>query len=372
METRKLTLGALLGTTTALAAAQSGTVTMYGTVDEYANYMHSSSGASIKALEDGAFLRSRLGFRGIEDLGDGLSAKFTLEMGINATSGAQADTTRGFDRQSWVGLASTTWGEVRVGRQNTAIFYRGDWIDFTSRTLGSIVNTFGVPSRYDNDFSYLSPRLAGAMLELHFAPSETVYGARGQAVYQAALDWVQRPYRVGYAGLRGKAPSSAAYPGSVRYDNFYANYDYGQGKVYVVFIRTNNSTASGGLNNAGTLLGNVGGVVAGTNPDVNRTYDISQVSVDYKVTPLLRLGAIYGRISDTSDSGRDAKGGVLGAYYDLSKRTMLYALLDRIDNGPNAGFRPAGSAGLPYNFTNPNDVNGRKIDGAQLGILHRF
>src|SRR5256885_17051561 len=35
-----------------------------------------------------------------------------------------------------------------------------------------------------------------------------------------------------------------------------------------------------------------------------------------------------GRIQDGSDSGRGASGGAVAAYYDLSKRTMLYAVAE--------------------------------------------
>jgi predicted porin len=122
-------------------------------------------------LQDGKDLRSRLGVRGVEDLGGGLAAKFQLEMG-SATSGASADASRAFDRQSWAGMADSSLGEIRIGRQNTAIFYRGDYIDYTSRTLGSMVNNFGVPSRYDNDLAYISPRWAGLQLEGHFAQQQ--------------------------------------------------------------------------------------------------------------------------------------------------------------------------------------------------------
>jgi predicted porin len=114
---RILALAAALGATGAHAQSS---VTIYGSLDQYVNHMRSSSGASMTTLEDGALLRSRLGFRGQEDLGGGLYARFQLEMGINADNGTQADSTRGFDRQSWVGLGGG-WGEVRLGRQNTVI-----------------------------------------------------------------------------------------------------------------------------------------------------------------------------------------------------------------------------------------------------------
>ena len=124
--------------------------------------------------------------------------------------------------------------------------------------------------------------------------------------------------------------------------------------------------------NGGSILGNVGGVVAGTNVEAPRFYRIEQLSADYKVLPQLRVGALYGRIEDTSGHGKNANGFALGGYYDLSKRTTLLAMWDSIRNDPNAGFRQGASAGLQTNFTSANDVNGRTINGLQLGVVHRF
>jgi predicted porin len=61
------------------AGAQTSSVTIYGSLDQYRNAMHRSSGATVKSLEDGACLRSRLGFRGY----DGYAAKFQLEGGFS-------------------------------------------------------------------------------------------------------------------------------------------------------------------------------------------------------------------------------------------------------------------------------------------------
>jgi len=178
---------------------------------------------------------------------------------------------------------------------------------------------------------------------------------------------------VGYADVTGKPNKGAAITvkKAVTYRNLYANYDYGQGKIYAVFIRSNNSTASADGNNATTILGTVGSLVAGTNADANRFYNIVQLSGDYRITSQLRVGALYGKIIDTSHTGHSAKGGSIGAYYDLSKRTTLLALYESMDNDKNAGFRPSGSAGVSPNFTG-NDVNGRRINGIQAGIVHRF
>lgn len=355
-------------------------VTLYGSIDQYVNHMRSSSGARVTALEDGALLRSRIGFRGIEDLGGGLSAKFQLENGFSTDTGAQADGSRLFDRQAWVGLASASLGEVRLGRQNGAIFARGGYIDHTARTLGSMVNAFGVPSRYDNTIAYISPRVAGVQADVYFSLPEAAGSVARQSVWQAGVDWQNDVARFGYAGLRSSPPANAAYRRDVLYDNVFANWMYGRGTVYLAFVRSNNSTSattgSGAgattLNNAGSILGGAGGLVAGTNPDVDRTYHVWQLSADYRINAQLRVGGLWGRIEDRSGSGRSANGGSVAAFYDLSKRTTLVAMLDTVRNGGNGGFRLAGSGGLKSNFANGADVNGRTINGVQFGVLHRF
>lgn len=370
MHFRHLSASIAIGYASATAAAQ-GSVTIYGDIDLYANYLHSSSGATIKSLEDGALLRSRLGFRGVEDIGDGYTAKFLLESGFSADTGAQNDGTRFFDRQSWIGFGTPSYGEVRAGRQNTPIFTRGGYIDYSQRTLGSVINAFGAPARFDNDFSYLSQRVGGAMFEGHVALPESPVGNR-PIIYSVSLDYTFSDYRVGYMGLRGRPPSNAVINRNVAYDNVFANWMYGKGTVYVAYVRSNNTTANAISNNAGSILGNTGGFNAGTITDLNNFYKIWQISADYQVTELLRIGSLWGVIRDDSGRERGAKGGSIGGYYDLSKRTTLYALVDTLRNDTNGGWRPAGSAALKTTFTNPNDINGRTINGAQLGLVHRF
>jgi predicted porin len=370
-----------------LPAIEAGgaTFNLYGNVDEYLNFMRSSSGKSLNALEEGGYLRTRVGVRGEKPVDTDLSIKFQLEQGLNITNGSQADTTRLFDRQAWVGLKSA-YGEFRAGRQNTAVFYRGSYIDFTARTMGSVINAFGVASRYDSDLAWISNRMDGLLLEAHYSFS----GAKenetaNQGVYQLAADYENGPFRVGYAGVGGKSPYASSVDKTVFYNNLYANYDYGRGKVYLAYVRTNNNastctnTNSDGsckagytLNNGGSPLGNTGALVTGTSTGAYTYYNIWQVSADYKLTPKLRLGALYGRIEDSSNTGKNANGWAVGAYYDIFKDTMIYALVDVLSNDPNAGFRPSGSAGLPKNYTAASDVNGETIRGMQLGFVYKF
>jgi predicted porin len=60
--------------------------------------------------------RSRIGWRGTEDLGGGLKANYQIEMGVALDQGASAGSGGLVGRQAWVG-ASGGFGEVRLGRQ---------------------------------------------------------------------------------------------------------------------------------------------------------------------------------------------------------------------------------------------------------------
>lgn len=364
-----------LAACSAAAQAQSN-VTLYGNLDQYLGYIRSSSGAHITGLNDGAILRTRLGVRGTEDLGGGYQARFNLEQGLNADTGTQADSARLFDRQAWVGI-NTPAGEFRIGRQNTAIFYVGGAIDYTERTtFGSIINTFGVPSRFDNDLSYKTPRLAGFQLDLHYALPENGGAASGNhAVLQLGLDYQNGSYRAGYAGLSSKPNSATAtVHDKIVYHNLYANYQYGAGTLYAAAVRSNNSTGNASGRNAGAILNNVSSpnnFFPGTDLNAGRFYNIYQLSGDYRLSKQLRIGALYGVMRDTSGADAGSRGGNVGAYYDLSKRSTLYGFASYLKNQANAGFRFSSSAGPSANLAGDN-VNGKRLSGLQLGLLHRF
>ncbi len=360
-----------------------GSFMAYGSIDEYLNHMSSSGGVKINSLQDGAIMRSRLGFTGSKDFGSGYGGGFTLETGLNATNGTQADqpnatttglTTSGrlFDRQAWAGV-TTPYGEVRVGRQNSEPFLGGNYVDYTERTLGSVVNSFGVPSRYDGDIAYISPRIGGVQMAAHYAlggGGSQGKSAYNQGVYQLRVDYIGGPAHVGYQGLVAHAPSGSAHGNDVFYHNAYVNYDYGQGTLYATYVRSNNG--GGALNNTGgNEVGNLPTVVSGTNATVGTAYDVYQVSADYRLTPTLRLGGLYGKIKDNQASSGDASGWSVGAYWQVFSNLTLYSLIDSIDNNSTAAFSLAGSAALTKNFSGTN-LTGQRINGVQVGGLFRF
>lgn len=107
---------AVLGAFVGAASAQSS-VTVFGMVDLSVNYIKNGSNKST-TMDNNQLNSNRLGFRGSEDLGGGLTANFWLEGAMNNDDGGTAWTQA---RQSWVGLAGK-WGEIRLGRDYTPVF----------------------------------------------------------------------------------------------------------------------------------------------------------------------------------------------------------------------------------------------------------
>ena len=103
---------------TGLASAQSS-VTLFGIVDLAARNTKNGS-QSIKSLTSGGNGTSRLGVRGVEDLGGGLRAAFWIEGDLVPDTGNASGMT--WTRRSTVGLLGG-FGEVRLGRDYTPTFF---------------------------------------------------------------------------------------------------------------------------------------------------------------------------------------------------------------------------------------------------------
>ena len=162
-----------------VAMAQSS-VTLYGVADLG---LVKSNGISAQMSGNGTMNNgnSRLGVRGVEDLGGGLKASFNFEQGINAESGrtdqtcAFSDTPCGtainpavsnatFQRAAWLGL-SGNFGSVRLGRSLTPSYYgMAAWELTGAANYSAVANQFGfvaAGSRNDSQFAYTTPSFGG-------------------------------------------------------------------------------------------------------------------------------------------------------------------------------------------------------------------
>ncbi|MFZ6647004.1 porin [Undibacterium sp. TJN25] len=171
MKNRKLGLiASLIGFGMANAAVAQSNITIYGVADTFVTNIRATGTPSVTRMDSSGFYASRIGFRGTEDMGDGLKSNFVLESGINVEDGTQADANRFFNRQSWVGL-SNSWGEFRLGRQNTPQFTMlGKFDAFSGATQASGWNNmFGATFRVDNAIGIFSPDMNGLKLQALFA-----------------------------------------------------------------------------------------------------------------------------------------------------------------------------------------------------------
>ena len=166
---RALSAFACLALASTAAMAQS--VTIYGRLTLSMNQTKTGSAGSQLEMRDNA---SRLGFRGVEDLGGGMQALFGLEMGYNADSG---NLTNPAFRNSYVGLRGG-WGTVALGRldsanptgsplysQITALTHFAPNDAGATATSTSMQNA---RNRTSNSIGYSSPTWGGANLRARY------------------------------------------------------------------------------------------------------------------------------------------------------------------------------------------------------------
>lgn len=200
------------------AMAQSS-VTVFGVVDEAVSYVN--GGDNWNGLNSGGNATSRIGFRGVEDLGGGLKANFHLEAGILADSGSGksgysvnevAQDGLGFKRRSTIGLEGA-FGEVRMGRELTAAYNATSRYDVfgqvgfgVSRLWAdgglSLKNASSTTQRVSNMVTYLSPSFAGFKAAVNYGFGETAGSSRDSRYLGAGLTYDNGPLSIGLSAER--------------------------------------------------------------------------------------------------------------------------------------------------------------------------
>ena len=340
-----------------MAQAQSN-VTLFGIADAAVRHVNNEYLGSVNSLVSGSGSTSRIGFRGVEDLGGGTSASFHLEHGLILDDGTAASATKFWDRRSTVSLTNNTFGEVRLGRDFIPT-YRS-WsrydpfayigvarsADFISSTpIGPIRSTFGTNNnttvRADNAVQYFLPKLGGLEGEVMVGLGEGGDATAGQAKLLGV--------RLGYA-------ASA----------------FG---VSAAMTQSENSLTTLGKFKDGAIGGNVKiGAV-----DLSAAWRQMKYSTVKQTNLLIGAEATFGphvakaswqkvdlegRVGATNVGANDATKIGLGYGYNLSKRSSIYSTVARISNDGGARFSiPGGAAGL---------AAGGSSTGFEAGVLHRF
>lgn len=349
-----------------------GSFTAFGTVD--INFQRASQGGvNVQRLNgNGANSYSALGFRGSEDLGDGLSASFWLEAALNADNGSGAfgtsanNQTSGasspnadfvFNRRSTVSLRSKDWGEIRLGRDVTPTYWNLTLFDpfGTAGSGASSQLSAGALNRLST--TQTSIRASNALM--YFAPGCTAeYGnpfgcsgfyaqgmaALGENASSAANadDGNYRGLRVGYAtgafNVSAAAGKTSLLAGDVSASNLGASWKLGFGQVMGQVFRDSTSMASVPNKSHGWLLG-----------------------------ARLNLGAVtipvsIGSATNNGINSPSADKFSVGYVYNFSRRTATYATYSSVRNKNGA---TAGGGGVP-------SVANATWTGVDIGLRHHF
>lgn len=345
-----------------IASAQSS-VTLFGIVDvAISRYSVSGVGGSnFTGLTSSGYNSGRIGFRGVEDLGGGMSASFWLEGGVSADNGQAAGLN--FTRRSTVSLAGG-WGELRLGRDYTPTFLNDSVFDpFGTNGVGTNLiakarNTTtgaGLTSgaaganptvtRSSNSIGYfLPPNLGGFYGQVMYAFHEQTAPNTSQGRYIGGrIGFAQGPFNVALAHGRtdGSNPVAAATP-DVRTTNIGGQWDFGVAKLLGEYSHERYDVAVGTSNtNKGWLIGTLVPVGAG------------------------EIRASYSRVKlDTAGADPRANQFAVGYVHNLSKRTALYATYARIRNRDGAALVVAPGVITP--------VANARSTGYDIGIRHSF
>ena len=344
------------------AAAQTS-VTVYGIVDAALARTNNVDAAGNSVTKVGSLsgsLPSRIGFRGSEDLGGGLSAVFALESGFNPDTGTSGQGGRLFGRQAWVGLKGK-WGTLQIGRVLNMSFFATAKSDVLGPNLFSInsIDPYLPNARSDNAVSYLGTYngiTAGASYSFGRdasaagGPAATNCGGEVAAdskacrQFTALLGYEARTYGVNatYDKLQGHAGAAGGLNSSDRFDR--------------------RVTANGWV-----MLGTtkIGGGIIGRKTDAATGITESHLyylGASHPLAPRLTLDAQVAR-RDLKDSRDDTSMLVARLTYAFSRRTAAYAALGRMDNdGAAAVALDAGGTVAP----------GRAQNGVMAGIRHSF
>jgi len=347
MKKSLLALAALTAFTGA-AYAQSS-VTLFGIVDLNARRVTNETAAGSRSIwtqsQDG-IASSRLGFRGVEDIGGGLRAGFWIEGALAPDTGNAAGQT--WQRRSTVSLMGG-FGEVRLGRDYTPDFWNHTVYDpFGTNGVGSSVNTFGALNgagtlvRANNTFGYFLPAMGGLFGQVQVALGEGVAGNKHTAG------------RIGYAG--GPVSVAVAYGKTSVTEtpnvtwtriNFGGSYNLGFMTLMAQIGQGEGSAAVGAKPKIAYYM------LGGTVPFGASTLKFSYVNSDGK-------GSI---------ANRDATQFAFGYQYDLSKRTAVYTTFARIANDGTAA-----NGGATYTIGGgvAGQVAGKNSTGFEAGVRHTF
>ncbi|MBI5334098.1 MAG: porin [Burkholderiales bacterium] len=223
---RKVALAAMTLLAAGAASAQSS-VTLYGVVDVAVGRFETSSLGDSDATTEVAsnvMTTSFIGFKGVEDLGNGLKGTFMLESFLRPDVGdaGRSDTDTFWARNANIGLAGD-FGSVTVGRMDNLLFLSSLAFNPFGGSFGvspTIRQTFGDvglvlgDSGWSNTIKYVTPNLSGFTAAVQYQFKETTGTDNGNS-WAANLTYLAGPFGITATYQNFKTASTAANPGAI-------------------------------------------------------------------------------------------------------------------------------------------------------------
>ena len=342
------------------AAMAQSSVTLYGVADTGVTYIGGNENV-YGLTATGGNTNSRLGFRGVEDLGGGLKASFQLEAGINIDDGTGYLGKEGgkgleFRRISKIGLEGG-FGSVTLGRDLTASYMAVSRYDvFGDTGIGaSLAWKNGYDARTQNAISYYTPTISGFRAGINYGFGEQVK-ARDSRYVGVGLAYDNGPISVGFGYDRqnnvAATAAAALFTSKTAQDlstwQLGGSYNFGVATAAALYKETEYKDIPG--SDAPTAKLKTFGL------GVTAPVGAGEVRASYNHHRLTGLG-------DTLKADQFS----LGYVHNMSKRTALYGTYAYIKNKDNA-------MGLELNGAMKGA--GLKDSGAQhgfqVGVRHAF
>jgi predicted porin len=348
---KNILAAAVLSSLAALASAQS--VNVYGVVDLSLESVKGTK--SLTRVASDNYASSRLGFKGVEDLGGGLKALFVLESAVKADTGANGGgSTRFWDRSAWLGL-SGGFGELRLGRIDSSI----GLLAGNSAILGAqayddlkIAKTFSGDKyrRLDNTLTYYIPKFVdGLSAQVQYSTATGLSGATGTEADNSTtagagkalglnVQYAAGPLGLGLGYIDAKTNTSAT-KATDKGVLLYGYYDFGAAKLTGYYEKDSTSGMAEDL----TLLG---------------------IKVGVPITAGFNLQASVAQVKDQTMKANSKDNATILAIkgvYSLSKRTAVYGLLTTVSNDDT----------VTLNVGQAPD-KGKRAHGIAFGVRHSF
>lgn len=371
----------------AAVMAEASNVTIYGRIDYGFMSRGGTDGADSRGgrtgrlndFEDGIAGTNRFGFKGTEDLGNGLKAIYEFEFGFAGDTGTSFGSTT--NRHSWVGLTGA-FGTALGGRVDGARYsFVGKYDPFKNQTVGNAGSILGYTSglgqadRADNAVVYITPELAPGLKFLAAYTTSLlseggVNSVAGQDVesgdtplYAIAAMYDNGPISLllDYENLKIKRAAPGG--GDLKFDLWVAggSYDFGVVKLqgYYENVKGDNSASEAISDSDGWLIGLVAPVTP--NIKVMASYVKGQSDVDARASAV-----------GTAPGEGDCSKFAIGAEYAFSKRTYLYGTYARLsaDAQMTCGLTKAASQSAGATGAGANTAYGDS--GFNLGVAHTF